>query len=120
MPGIEPGSSGPQPLILTIRPHQPSTAKSVNLTNLLSISLEKTFLSLKSVIFTNGGNMIDLKAQLIPMRMVLMHKEPVELEIELINNSNKNQMVSIDIYSGDRIGFDKGGRNTFVSKKIID
>lgn len=64
--------------------------------------------------------MIDLKAELIPMRMVLAHKEPVELEIELINNSNKSQMVSIDIYSGDRIGFDKGGRNTFVSKKIIE
>jgi hypothetical protein len=64
--------------------------------------------------------MIDLKAELIPMRMNLMHKEPVELEIELVNNSNKSQMISIDIYSGDRIGFDKGGRNTYVSKKIIE
>ena len=64
--------------------------------------------------------MIDLKAELIPMRMILTHKEPVELMLELVNNSNKSQMVSLDIYSGDRIGFDKGGRNTFVSKKIIE
>lgn len=64
--------------------------------------------------------MIDLKTTLSPMRMILAHKEPIELEIEMINNSNKTQMVSLDIYLGERIGFDKGGRNTFLSKKILE
>lgn len=62
--------------------------------------------------------MVDFKASLTPMRMILAYKEPVELEIEMVNNSNKTQMVSLDIYLGERIGFDKGGRNTFLSKKI--
>jgi len=64
--------------------------------------------------------MIDLKAELSPMRMVLARREPVELMIELNNNTSKSQMISLEIYSGDVLAFDKGGRVGIESKKIID
>ncbi len=64
--------------------------------------------------------MIDLKAELNPMRMLLSRREPVELMIEMNNNTNKSQMVSIEIYSGEMLAFDKGGRTGIESKKIID
>jgi len=64
--------------------------------------------------------MIDLKAELNPMRMVIARREPVELMIEMNNNTNKSQMVSLEIYSGDMLAFDKGGRVGVESKKIID
>jgi len=62
--------------------------------------------------------MIDLKAELSPIRMVLARREPVELMIELNNNTNKDQMVSIEIHAGDMLAFDKGGRMNVQSKKI--
>ncbi|MFA6269132.1 MAG: hypothetical protein WCW13_02495 [archaeon] len=64
--------------------------------------------------------MIDLRAELNPIRMVLSRREPVELMIELNNNSNKSQMISIEIYAGDQLAFDKGGRVGVQSKKIIE
>lgn len=64
--------------------------------------------------------MIDLRAELNPMRMVISRREPVELMIELNNNSNQSQMISLEIYSGDELAFDKGGRTTMQSKKIIE
>jgi hypothetical protein len=64
--------------------------------------------------------MIDLKAELNPMRMILARREPVELMIELNNNSNKSQMISLEIFAGDELSFDKGGRSSFQSKKIIE
>jgi hypothetical protein len=62
--------------------------------------------------------MIDLRAELSPLRMVLSRREPIELMIELNNNSNKAQMVSLDIFAGDMLAFDKGGRMNYQSKKI--
>jgi len=64
--------------------------------------------------------MIDLRAELSPIRMVLARREPVELMVELNNNSNKPQMVSIELYAGDELAFDKGGRMNFQSKKITE
>jgi hypothetical protein len=64
--------------------------------------------------------MIDLRAELSPLRMVVSRKEPVELMIELNNNSNQSQMVSLEIFSGDMIAFDKGGRMNYQSKKITE
>ena len=62
--------------------------------------------------------MIDLRAELSPIRMVLSRREPVELMIELNNNTNKDQMISIELFSGDELAFDKGGRMSVQSKKI--
>ena len=64
--------------------------------------------------------MIDLKAELNPMRMVLLRREPIELMVELNNNSNKSQMVSVNIFTGEMLGFDKGGRMTYQGKKISE
>jgi len=64
--------------------------------------------------------MIDLRAELSPIRMVIARREPVELMVELNNNSNKSQMISIEIFAGDQLAFDKGGRVSLQSKKIID
>lgn len=62
--------------------------------------------------------MADLKAEITPMRMVLTERKPVELMVELVNNSNKTLMISMDIMLDEEIAFDKGGRNTFISKKF--
>ena len=40
--------------------------------------------------------MIDLKAELTPFRMVLARREPLQLMIEMTNNSNKPQMVCLN------------------------
>lgn len=64
--------------------------------------------------------MIDFRAELSPIRMVLARREPVELMLELNNNTNKSQMVSIEIHAGDMLAFDKGGRKNVESKKIIE
>jgi hypothetical protein len=62
--------------------------------------------------------MIDLKAELSPIRMILSRREPIELMIELNNNTNKDQMVSIEIYPGEMLAFDKGGRMNIQRKSI--
>lgn len=62
--------------------------------------------------------MIDLKAELTPFRMVLTRREPLQLMIELENNSNKMQMVSLEISGGNMLAFDKGGRMRIITKKI--
>lgn len=62
--------------------------------------------------------MIDVKAELTPFRMVLARREPIELMVELVNNSNKVQMVSLEISSGEMLSFDKGGRTRVLTKKI--
>jgi hypothetical protein len=64
--------------------------------------------------------MIDIKAEMSPMRMNLARREPVELMGEMNNNTNKSQMVSLEIYSGEMLAFDKGGRVGVESKKILD
>jgi hypothetical protein len=64
--------------------------------------------------------MIDLRAELTPFRMLIARKEPVELMVELNNNSNQAQMVSLEIFSGEMLAFDKGGRMNYQSKKISE
>ncbi|MEI7960862.1 MAG: hypothetical protein WCI04_00855 [archaeon] len=62
--------------------------------------------------------MIDLKAEITPFRMVLAHREPLQLMVEMTNNSNKAQMVSLEISGGNYLAFDKGGRMRIITKKI--
>ena len=52
--------------------------------------------------------------------MVLARREPVELMVELNNNTNQSQMISLEIYTGDMLAFDKGGRTGIQTKKIMD
>lgn len=67
-----------------------------------------------------GGFMIDVKAELNPMRLVLARREPIELMIEMVNNSNKVQMVSLEVSGGEMLAFDKGGRMRIITKKISE
>ncbi len=62
--------------------------------------------------------MIDIKAELIPMRLNLARREPVELMVEMVNNTNKDQMVTMTVLTGDQLAFDKGGRSNFQTKKL--
>ena len=62
--------------------------------------------------------MIDVKAELTPFRMVLARREPLQLLIEMTNNSNKVQMVSLEISGGNYLAFDKGGRMRILTKKF--
>jgi hypothetical protein len=61
---------------------------------------------------------IDIKTELNPMRLLLARRDPIELMVELVNNSNKDQMITLTIITGDQIAFDKGGRSNFQIKKI--
>lgn len=62
--------------------------------------------------------MTDLRAELSPMRMVLAERTPVEMMVELMNNTNKTLMISLDIILDNEISFDKGGRSSFQTKKF--
>lgn len=62
--------------------------------------------------------MAEIRAELTPIRMVLSERKPVELLVELINNTNKTTMISLDIVLDDYIAFDKGGRSNFQTKKF--
>jgi len=62
--------------------------------------------------------MIDIKTELNPMRLNIARREPVELMVQLENNSNKDQMISLTIQLEDQLAFDKGGRMGVQSKKI--
>jgi len=64
--------------------------------------------------------MIDIKAELTPMRLSLSRNEPVELMVEIENNSNKAQMISLEISLGNELAFDKGGRGSIDSKHILE
>lgn len=62
--------------------------------------------------------MVEVKAELTPIRMKLATREPVEMLVEVINNTNKAVMLSIDVVLDDQISFDKGGRSSFQTKKF--
>ena len=62
--------------------------------------------------------MVEIRAGLSPIRMVLSERKPVELSVELLNNTNKTAMVSLDIVLNDYIAFDKGGRSNFQTKNL--
>ena len=51
--------------------------------------------------------MVEIRAGLSPIRMVLSERKPVELSVELLNNTNKTA-ISLDIVLNDYIAFDKG------------
>jgi len=62
--------------------------------------------------------MVDIKTELTPLRMVLAARAPVELMVEIINNSSKPQMISYDIILGPQLAFDKGGRSNAQTKRF--
>jgi len=63
-------------------------------------------------------NMVDIKTEMTPMRLSLTERRPVELMIEIENNSNKVQMMSYDINLGGELAFDKGGRSGVQTKRF--
>ena len=65
-----------------------------------------------------GGKMVDVKTELTPMRMSISSREPVELMVEIENNSNKIQQISYEIMLGNEIGFDKAGRSSTQTKRF--
>jgi hypothetical protein len=62
--------------------------------------------------------MVELRAELTPMRMKLATREPVEMLVEVVNNTNKAVMLSLDVVLDNEIAFDKGGRSSFQTKKF--
>ena len=62
--------------------------------------------------------MIDIRTELSPLRMVLARRNPVELMVELNNNTNKTQMITLTIDLGNQLAFDKGGRTSIQTKHI--
>ncbi|MEK6958615.1 MAG: hypothetical protein AABW59_01075 [archaeon] len=62
--------------------------------------------------------MVDIKTELTPLRMILAKREPVELMVEIVNNTSKIQMISYDIVLGPQLAFDKGGRSNAQTKRF--
>jgi len=61
---------------------------------------------------------VEIKAELSPFRLSLNAREPVELMIEIENNSSKEQMISYDIILGNHLAFDKAGRSNAQTKRF--
>jgi hypothetical protein len=62
--------------------------------------------------------MIDIKAELTPMRLSLAKKEPIELMVELNNNSGKTKMITMEIVLDNQTGFDKQGRTNIITRRF--
>ena len=54
--------------------------------------------------------MVDIRTELSPLRMVLKNKEPVELMVQITNDSDKPRLISFDIILGNHLAFEKQGR----------
>ncbi len=62
--------------------------------------------------------MIELRTELSPLRLVLKNREPVELMVQIRNNSDKARLTSFDIVLGNHLAFDKQGRVNAQTKHL--
>lgn len=62
--------------------------------------------------------MVDVKTELVPFRMILAKKQPVEMTVEVENNSNKAQRLTLELALDDHLSFDKGGRGSTIVKRF--
>ena len=54
--------------------------------------------------------MVDIRTELSPLRMVLKNKDPVELMVQITNDTDKARLISFDIVLGNHLAFEKQGR----------
>jgi hypothetical protein len=62
--------------------------------------------------------MVEIRTELSPLRMVLKNKQPVELMVQIRNDSDKPRLTSFDIVLGNHFGFEKQGRTNAKSKHL--
>ncbi len=61
--------------------------------------------------------MVRVDTQLTPYRLDLNSRRPVELMVEVVNDSDRTQIISYDIVLANTLGFDKQGlKNSIVRK----
>lgn len=62
--------------------------------------------------------MVDIKAELTPMRLKFGKDKSVELMIQVINNGEKARLTSCDIILSNHLAFDKTGRQNSIVKRF--
>ncbi len=64
--------------------------------------------------------MVDIRAELTPLRLKFGSDKSVELMIQITNDSEKKRMISCDIILGNHLAFDKSGRQNAIVKRFGD
>lgn len=62
--------------------------------------------------------MVEIKAELTPMRLVFGKDKSVELMLQITNDSEKPRMISCDLVLSDNLSFDKSGRQNSIVKRF--
>lgn len=62
--------------------------------------------------------MVSFKSNVFPYRMVLSRREPVQLSVEMKNDSAEQKLISLEISLPRNLGFDKSGLKTREVIKI--
>jgi hypothetical protein len=62
--------------------------------------------------------MVRVDTQLTPYRLDLNSRRPVELMVEIVNDSDRRQIVSYDIVLANTLGFDKQGLKNSITRKF--
>ena len=60
--------------------------------------------------------MVSVKSNLFPYRMVLKRREPVQLSVQVKNDSGEEKLVSLEVLLPRELGLDKGG---LKSKEVV-
>ena len=62
--------------------------------------------------------MVEIRTELSPLRMILKNKEPVELMVQIRNDSDKTRLISFDLVLGNNLTFEKQGRTNAKTKHL--
>jgi hypothetical protein len=62
--------------------------------------------------------MVDVRTEISPMRLVLTKKDPVELRVQISNDTDKTRLISFDIVLGNHLSFEKQGRTNAQTKHL--
>ena len=62
--------------------------------------------------------MVEVKTELSPLRLILKNKEPVELMVQIRNDTDKPRLISFDIVLGNQLAFEKQGRTNAQTKHL--
>ena len=62
--------------------------------------------------------MVKVDTQLTPFRLDLNTRKPVELMVEVKNDSDRTQIISYDVVLANTLGFDKQGLKNSVTRKF--
>lgn len=62
--------------------------------------------------------MVEIKAELNPLRLVFGKDKSVELMIEVKNDSKKTRLISCDLILSNHLAFDKSGRQNAIVKRF--